>query len=64
METNFTARLSTNQNVANAPRKINPDHLDDIVDVPLADGRWAEMTGRNAINAFNRVAEGAQQENA
>jgi hypothetical protein len=57
--TTFRAPLSSN--TTGVLRKLNPDNLDALVDVPLNNGRIIEISGRQAIALFNAVAANAAQ---
>lgn len=37
------------------PRKLDRENLDALVDIPLTDGRWIELPGREAIAVFNTI---------
>lgn len=55
----MTFEAAISQNTTGAPRKLNPNNLDAIVDVPLKNGQWVEMTGREAISVFNKTSSSA-----
>jgi len=55
----MTFEAAISQNTTGAPRKFNPNNLDAIVDVPLKNGQWVEMTGREAISVFNKTSSSA-----
>lgn len=51
----FIAALSLNK--TGVPRKINHDDLEQMMDVQLKDGRWVEMSGREALSIFNETTQ-------